>query len=118
MQVQAGTTPRLRPCSGLVLLSQSRITLLARRLGRTAKAALIMHGVTMWKIAAAFIVFSAAALLLIMKGGDKIDMQGEAGHTSGAASAPAEAAPAASASPAAPGAMPPANAPAPAAATR
>lgn len=31
----------------------------------------------MWKILAAFIVFAALALFVIMKGGDKIDMQGE-----------------------------------------
>jgi hypothetical protein len=56
----------------------------------------------MWKIFAAFIVFALAALFVIMKGGDKVDMQGEAGHgtpsSSHEASAPA--------APAAPGAAP------------
>ncbi len=35
----------------------------------------------MWKIAVGFIAFALLALFVIMKGGDKIDMQGEsAGH--------------------------------------
>lgn len=35
----------------------------------------------MWKILVAFIIFAAAALFVIFKGGDKVDMQGEAaGH--------------------------------------
>ena len=35
----------------------------------------------MWKIFVAFIAFALLALFVIMKGGDKIDMQGEAaGH--------------------------------------
>ncbi|MFZ6766181.1 hypothetical protein ACO0LM_03780 [Undibacterium sp. Di26W] len=35
----------------------------------------------MWKILVGFIIFAAAALLLIFKAGDKVDMQGEAaGH--------------------------------------
>ena len=35
----------------------------------------------MWKILVGFIVFAAAALFLIFKAGDKVDMQGEAaGH--------------------------------------
>ncbi|HEY8606346.1 MAG TPA: hypothetical protein VIM12_04430 [Noviherbaspirillum sp.] len=34
----------------------------------------------MWKIFAAFVVFAAVALFVIMKAGDKVDMQGEAGH--------------------------------------
>jgi hypothetical protein len=33
-----------------------------------------------WKIFAGFIVFAAVALFVIMKAGDKVDMQGEAGH--------------------------------------
>ncbi|WP_199710562.1 hypothetical protein [Noviherbaspirillum cavernae] len=33
----------------------------------------------MWKIFAAFIVFAALALFVILKGGDKVNMQGEAG---------------------------------------
>ncbi|MBR7783102.1 hypothetical protein [Undibacterium luofuense] len=33
----------------------------------------------MWKVLVAFIVFAAAALFLIFKAGDKVDMQGEAG---------------------------------------
>ncbi|MBC3936881.1 hypothetical protein H8K47_16065 [Undibacterium sp. CY7W] len=33
----------------------------------------------MWKILVGFIVFAAAALFLIFKAGDKVDMQGEAG---------------------------------------
>ena len=53
----------------------------------------------MWKIFAAFIVFSLFALLVILKGGDKIDMQGEAGGhnpTEVHSSVPAASAPAAS----------------------
>lgn len=57
----------------------------------------------MWKIFAAFVVFAALALFVIMKGGDKIDMQGEAAghnptevHSPAPAAAPAAAAPAAS----------------------
>jgi hypothetical protein len=35
----------------------------------------------MWKILVAFIIFAGAALFLIFKAGDKVDMQGEAaGH--------------------------------------
>lgn len=35
----------------------------------------------MWKVFAGFIAFALLALFVIMKGGDKIDMQGEAaGH--------------------------------------
>jgi hypothetical protein len=48
----------------------------------------------MWKIFAGFIVFALAALFVIMKGGDKVDMQGEtsSGHAaSESASAPAAA---------------------------
>ncbi|RJF98760.1 hypothetical protein [Noviherbaspirillum saxi] len=63
----------------------------------------------MWKIFVAFIAFALLALFVIMKGGDKIDMQGEtAGHNPtevpasahGSASAPAT--PATPATPAAP----------------
>ncbi|MGE5650529.1 hypothetical protein [Noviherbaspirillum sp. UKPF54] len=49
----------------------------------------------MWKIFAGFMAFALAALFFIMKGGDKVDMQGEAGGHEPVASAPA-----ASASPA------------------
>lgn len=71
----------------------------------------------MWKILVGFIIFAALAVFVIMKGGDKVDMQGEAGmhqssdsHASApaAASASADAAasvpavPASSAAPAAP----------------
>lgn len=53
----------------------------------------------MWKILVGFIIFAAAGLFLIFKGGDKVDMQGEAaGHNptevhsaSASASAPAPA---------------------------
>lgn len=48
----------------------------------------------MWKIFAAFIAFALLALFVVMKGGDKIDMQGEAGGHE--ASSPAATAPAAS----------------------
>jgi hypothetical protein len=59
----------------------------------------------MWKIFVAFIAFALLALFVIMKGGDKVDMQGEAaGHNPEAsasaqvaASAPAASVPAASA---------------------
>ncbi|HJV85743.1 MAG TPA: hypothetical protein VJ698_09720 [Noviherbaspirillum sp.] len=46
----------------------------------------------MWKILVGFFAFALVALLFIMKGGDKVDMQGEAGHgtqTTSEASAPA-----------------------------
>lgn len=33
----------------------------------------------MWKIFVAFVIFAGAALFLIFKAGDKVDMQGEAG---------------------------------------
>lgn len=78
----------------------------------------------MWKIAVGFIAFSVLALFLIMKGGDKIDMQGEAGHglpsssapdSGPAASAPAAPAAPSAAAPAASGAAPAAPAAAPAA---
>jgi hypothetical protein len=51
----------------------------------------------MWKIFAAFIAFALVALFVIMKGGDKVDMQGESsGHAPASeASAPAASAPAA-----------------------
>lgn len=57
----------------------------------------------MWKVFVGFIAFALLALFVIMKGGDKVDMQGEAGHgtpsaeASAPAAAPAPAAPAASA---------------------
>jgi flagellar basal body-associated protein FliL len=47
----------------------------------------------MWKILVAFIVFAAVALALVFNMGDKIDMQGEAGHESEAHSEAAPAAP-------------------------
>ncbi len=55
----------------------------------------------MWKIAIAFVIFAAAALYLIGKGGDSVDMSGEK-HGADAVHAPAAeaasiAAPAASA---------------------
>lgn len=34
----------------------------------------------MWKILIAFIIFAAVSLTLIFNMGDKVDMQGEAGH--------------------------------------
>jgi len=72
----------------------------------------------MWKIFVGFIAFALLALFVIMKGGDKVDMQGEAGHgvpsSSDHASTPAApaAAPGAPAAPAAPGAAPAASEPA------
>lgn len=56
----------------------------------------------MWKILVAFIVFAALALFVIMKGGDKIDMQGEsAGHsTTESSSSPNASTPAAKPAPA------------------
>ncbi|HYD81476.1 MAG TPA: hypothetical protein VEC06_16840 [Paucimonas sp.] len=56
----------------------------------------------MWKIFVGFVGFAALALFLIMQGGDKVDMAGEAGghnpieHASSPASAAAPAASAAS----------------------
>jgi hypothetical protein len=55
----------------------------------------------MWKIFVGFIAFAALALFVILKAGDKVDMQGEAGGHAPAASEPAASAPAA-ATPAAP----------------
>jgi hypothetical protein len=56
----------------------------------------------MWKIALGFIVFAAAALYIVNKGGDSIDMSGEK-HGADAVHAPAPAAtePASAAAPAA-----------------
>ncbi len=48
----------------------------------------------MWKILVGFFAFALIALLVIMKGGDKVDMQGEAGHDTPTASASAPEAPA------------------------
>jgi hypothetical protein len=48
----------------------------------------------MWKIFAGFIAFAALALFVIFKGGDKVDMQGEAGSHTPASSEPASSAPA------------------------
>jgi hypothetical protein len=45
----------------------------------------------MWKIAVAFIVFSLAALFFIMRGGDQVNMAGEAGHGTPAGSESASA---------------------------
>lgn len=56
----------------------------------------------MWKIFAGFIVFGAVALFVILKAGDKVDMQGEAGHGLPTDSATHET----PAAPAAPGAAP------------
>lgn len=56
----------------------------------------------MWKLMAAFAVFALAALLLLMKNGDNLQIQGEgAAHEPPAASAPAETAAPASGTPAA-----------------
>lgn len=67
----------------------------------------------MWKVFAGFIVFALLALFVIMKGGDKVDMQGEAaGHNPTEAASPAHdtpAAPVAPAAPAAPAAAPEAS---------
>ena len=41
----------------------------------------------MWKALVGFLVFAAIALFFIFKAGDKMDMQGEAGAHTGAASA-------------------------------
>lgn len=71
----------------------------------------------MWKVFVGFIAFALLALFVIMKGGDKIDMQGEAaGHnpTEAPASAHATASAPAAAEPAAASAAP-ATAAAPAA---
>lgn len=70
----------------------------------------------MWKIFVGFIAFALLALFVIMKGGDKVDMQGEAGHgmpsASESHSTPAASAPAAPAAPAASEPAAPASAPA------
>jgi len=58
----------------------------------------------MWKILVAFIVFAAVALAIVFNMGDKIDMQGEAGHESEAHSEAAPATPAVAAPAAAPAA--------------
>ncbi|MES2071635.1 MAG: hypothetical protein V4488_14875 [Pseudomonadota bacterium] len=48
----------------------------------------------MWKILAAFVVFAGAAMFFLFQSGDKIDMQGEAGHgTAHESSAPAASTP-------------------------
>lgn len=60
----------------------------------------------MWKVFVGFIAFALLALFVIMKGGDKIDMQGEAGH--GLPSSEASAHDSAPATPAAPAASAPA----------
>lgn len=55
----------------------------------------------MWKVFVGFIAFALLALFVIMKGGDKIDMQGEAGgHNPTEVSEPAHETPAAPAAPA------------------
>lgn len=69
----------------------------------------------MWKVFVGFIAFALLALFVIMKGGDKVDMQGEAGHGLPSSEASAHgSAPAAPAAPAAsaPAASEPAAAPA------
>jgi hypothetical protein len=53
----------------------------------------------MWKIVLGFIVFAAVALFVVMKGGDKLDMAGEAGEHS-TSQAPASPAGASSSDPA------------------
>jgi hypothetical protein len=51
----------------------------------------------MWKIALAFLIFAALGMFVIYKGGDKLDMAGEAGashevsHEAAPAAAPASA---------------------------
>lgn len=50
----------------------------------------------MWKVFAGFIAFALLALFVIMKAGDKVDMQGEAGHGLPSSSDHAPAAPASS----------------------
>lgn len=56
----------------------------------------------MWKVFVGFIAFALLALFVIMKGGDKVDMQGEAaGHNPTEASAPAHDTASAPAAPAA-----------------
>lgn len=58
----------------------------------------------MWKLIVGFIVFAAIAIVVIMKGGDKLDMSGEkhgADAVSAEGHAPAAAQPAAPASAAA-----------------
>nr|WP_315481121.1 hypothetical protein [uncultured Undibacterium sp.] len=50
----------------------------------------------MWKALVGFLVFAAVALFFIFKAGDKMDMQGEAGAHTGAASEHVVADPAAS----------------------
>jgi hypothetical protein len=56
----------------------------------------------MWKIFVGFIAFALLALFVIMKGGDKVDMQGEAAGHAPAASESAPATPVAPATPASP----------------
>ncbi len=47
----------------------------------------------MWKMLVAFIIFAAISLTVVFTMGDKVDMQGEAGgHTEAATEAPAAAA--------------------------
>lgn len=48
----------------------------------------------MWKLALGFVIFAAAALYFISKGGDSVDMSGEK-HGADAVHAPADAASAA-----------------------
>jgi hypothetical protein len=48
----------------------------------------------MWKALVGFLVFAAIALFFIFKAGDKMDMQGEAGAHTGAASEQVSAPPA------------------------
>lgn len=51
----------------------------------------------MWKVFAGFIAFALLALFVIMKGGENVDMMGEAGHgvtsSSDSASTPDKSAP-------------------------
>jgi hypothetical protein len=58
----------------------------------------------MWKILVGFILFAAVALFVIVKGGDSLDMQGEAGAHSSSSDHSAPATPATP--PAAPAAAP------------
>lgn len=67
----------------------------------------------MWKIFAGFIVFAALAIFVLLKGGDKVDMQGEAGmHQAEESHAPAAASATAAATPAAAPTAAPASNPA------
>lgn len=67
----------------------------------------------MIKIFIAFVIFSVVAVTLLLKMGDKVDMQGEAHGVPTETSAPAAAAPAETPPSAAPATAAPADTPAP-----